>query len=136
MPTVLVPLVAYLHTQLGRCSGISFIDSTPLAVCHNARIHQHRVFAGRAARGKTSVGWFYGFKLHLVVNDAGEQVNPQQTPIVDKQLIHKKAHVAPERLVKKQVAQTVVQKCRVALRPVIKLEDFRLVRLRLALRDA
>jgi len=72
MPTILVPLVAYLHTQLGRCTGISFIDSTPLAVCHNARIHQHRVFAGRAARGKTSVGWFFGFKLHLVVNDQGE----------------------------------------------------------------
>ena len=72
MPTLLVPLVAYLHTQLGRCTGISFIDSTKLAVCHNARIHQHRVFAGRAARGKTSVGWFYGFKLHLVVNDEGD----------------------------------------------------------------
>src|SRR5436305_249777 len=72
MPSVLVPLVAYLHTQLGQCSGISFIDSTPLAVCHNARIHSHRVFDGRAARGKTSVGWFYGFKLHLVVNDQGE----------------------------------------------------------------
>jgi hypothetical protein len=71
MPTVLVPLVAYLHTQLGQCTGISFIDSTPLAVCHNARIHSHRVFDGRAARGKTSVGWFYGFKLHLVVNDQG-----------------------------------------------------------------
>ena len=72
MPTLLVPLVAYLHTQLGRCTGISFIDSTKLCVCHNARIHQHRVFEGRAARGKTSVGWFYGFKLHLVVNDEGD----------------------------------------------------------------
>lgn len=72
MPTLLVPLVAYLHTQLGQCTGISFIDSTKLAVCHNARIHQHRVFEGRAARGKTSVGWFYGFKLHLVVNDEGD----------------------------------------------------------------
>lgn len=72
MPRLLVPLVAYLHTQMGRCTGISFIDSTSLAVCHNARIHQHRVFAGRAARGKTSVDWFYGFKLHLVVNDLGE----------------------------------------------------------------
>ncbi len=72
MPTLLVPLVAYLHTQMGRCTGISFIDSTSLAVCRNPRIHQHRVFAGRAARGKTSVGWFYGFKLHLVVNDQGE----------------------------------------------------------------
>ncbi|HEY6406902.1 MAG TPA: IS982 family transposase, partial [Ktedonobacteraceae bacterium] len=72
MPTLLVPLVAYLHTQLDHCTGISFIDSTSLAVCRNPRIHQHRVFAGRAARGKTSVGWFYGFKLHLVVNDQGE----------------------------------------------------------------
>lgn len=72
MPTLLVPLVAYLHTQLGQCTGISFIDSTKLVVCHNARIQQHRVFAGRAARGKTSLGWFYGFKLHLVVNDLGE----------------------------------------------------------------
>lgn len=72
MPRLLVPLVAYLHTQLGQCTGISFIDSTKLAVCHNARIHQHRVFEGRAARGTTSVGWFYGFKLHLVVNDEGD----------------------------------------------------------------
>jgi hypothetical protein len=57
---------------LGRCTGISFIDSTSFAVCHHARIHQHRVFAGRAARGKTSVGWFYGFKLHLGASDLGE----------------------------------------------------------------
>jgi hypothetical protein len=71
MPTLLVPLVAYLHTQRGRCTGINFIDSTTLAVCRNPRMHQHRVFAGRAALGKTSVGWFYGFKLHLVVNDQG-----------------------------------------------------------------
>lgn len=72
MPSLLVPLVAYLHTQLGQCTGINFIDSTKLAVCHNARIHQHRVFEGQAARGKTSTGWFYGFKLHLVVNDEGD----------------------------------------------------------------
>jgi len=72
LPTILVPLTAYLHTQLGTCTGISFLDSTSLAVCHTARIAQHRVFAGRATRGKTSVGWFFGFKLHLVVNDRGE----------------------------------------------------------------
>jgi hypothetical protein len=93
MPTVLVPLVAYLHTQLGQCTGISFIDSTPLAVCHNARIHQHRVFDGRAARGKTSVGWFYGFKLHLVVNDQGEILAFCLTPgnVDDRHLVPKLA---------------------------------------------
>jgi hypothetical protein len=72
MANYLVPLVAYLQTKQGQCSGISFIDSTPLTVCKNARIHSHRVFAGLAERGKTSTGWFFGFKLHLVVNDRGE----------------------------------------------------------------
>lgn len=72
LPRVLVPLTVYLRTQLGACTGISFIDSTALAVCKNPRIHQHRVFAVDARRGKTSVGWFYGFKLHLVVNDRGD----------------------------------------------------------------
>ncbi len=72
LPRVLVPLIVYLHTQLGACTGLSFIDSTALAVCKNPRIQQHKVFALDAARGKTSVGWFYGFKLHLVVNERGE----------------------------------------------------------------
>lgn len=72
LPRVLIPLTVYLHTQFGACTGISFIDSTALAVCHNARIHQHRVFRVDARRGKTSLGWFYGFKLHLAVNDRGE----------------------------------------------------------------
>lgn len=80
MPRVLAPLLVYLHTQLGVCTGISFIDSTSLAVCKNPRISQHKVFAADAARGKTSVGWFYGFKLHLVVNDRGELLAYCLTP--------------------------------------------------------
>ena len=72
MPLTLVPLCLYLNAQMGEVTGISFIDSTPLPVCHNRRIERHKVFAGLAARGKTSMGWFYGFKLHLVVNDQGE----------------------------------------------------------------
>lgn len=71
-PGALIPLCLYLRTLLGRCTGISFIDSTPLAVCHNRRIQRHRMFEEQAARGKTSMGWFYGFKLHIVVNDRGE----------------------------------------------------------------
>jgi hypothetical protein len=61
-----------VQTRKGRCPGIAFIDSTPLSVCHNRRIATHKVFAGWASRGKTSMGWFYGFKLHLVVNDEGD----------------------------------------------------------------
>jgi hypothetical protein len=80
MPSALVPLCGYLQTRKGECSGISFIDSTSLKVCHNRRIHSHKVFAGCARRGKTSVDWFFGFKLHLVVNDCGELLNLRLTP--------------------------------------------------------
>jgi hypothetical protein len=80
MPSALVPLCAYLQTRKGACSGISFIDSTSLKVCHNRRIHSHKVFAGCAQRGKTSVDWFYGFKLHLIVNDCGELLSLRLTP--------------------------------------------------------
>jgi hypothetical protein len=80
MPSALVPLCGYLQTRKGECSGISFIDSTSLKVCHNRRIHSHKVFAGCARRGKTSVDWFYGFKLHLVTNDCGELLSLRLTP--------------------------------------------------------
>lgn len=80
MPSALVPLCAYLQSRKGDCSGISFIDSTSLKVCHNRRIHSHKVFAGCARRGKTSVDWFYGFKLHLVTNDCGELLSVRITP--------------------------------------------------------
>jgi hypothetical protein len=63
---------AYALSRCGRCTGISFVDSTPLRVCHNRRITRHKVFTDRAARGQSSTGWFYGFKLHLVVNDRGD----------------------------------------------------------------
>jgi hypothetical protein len=72
MPRALVPLCCYVHTRKGRCTGLAFVDSTPVVVCHNRRIATHKVFEGWATRGKTSLGWFYGFKLHLVVNDEGE----------------------------------------------------------------
>ena len=79
-PSALVPLLVYLHSCLGRCTGVSFVDSTKLAVCHNRRIRQHRVFRGLAERGKTSVDWFFGFKLHVVFNDCGELLTFRLTP--------------------------------------------------------
>jgi len=72
MPRCLLPLTVYLVSCLGRCSGVSFCDATSLSVCHNQRITQHKTFRNQAKRGKTSVGWFYGFKLHVLFNDQGE----------------------------------------------------------------
>ncbi len=71
-PSVLVPLCSYLTQLKGNPTGIAFIDSTRLSVCHNIRIPRHKVFEGTAQRGKTSMGWFYGFKLHLIINHIGE----------------------------------------------------------------
>ena len=76
-----LPLTVYMMKyRVGKCSGISFIDSTTLDVCHTRRIHAHKVFDGLAKRGKSSTGWFYGFKLHLIINDQGEILSFCLTP--------------------------------------------------------
>jgi len=80
MPRCAVALAALFESLKGQCSGVSFGDSTPLAVCDNLRIRYHRVFAGYAARGKSSTGWFFGFKLHLAINHRGELLNVKLTP--------------------------------------------------------
>lgn len=81
MQESLIPLLLYMMKfRTGKCTGISFIDSTTLDVCNNRRIYSHKVFKGIAERGKSSTGWFYGFKLHLVVNDKGEILSFYLTP--------------------------------------------------------
>ena len=80
IPSALPAICLYLRVRFGQGTGVAFIDSTPLAVCHNRRIGRHRVFAEMATRGKSSMGWFYGFKLHLIVNDQGELLAVQLTP--------------------------------------------------------
>ena len=68
-----LPMALFIKQKcLGKCTGISFMDSTTLKVCKNQRIHQHRVFKNWAGRGKSSMGWFYGFKLHFLCNEKGE----------------------------------------------------------------
>lgn len=75
------PALLYLLKSLfGEVSEYLFIDSTPMTVCHNLRIHRHQVFKDNAARGKTSTGWFFGFKLHLLFNSQGEIVRLNVTP--------------------------------------------------------
>jgi hypothetical protein len=70
---VAIPMMLFLKTNcLGQSREINFIDSTHIKACHNRRIHNHKVFASVAERGQCSLGWFYGFKLHLMINDNGE----------------------------------------------------------------
>jgi hypothetical protein len=76
--SVFVPLVVFLLSHLGTRTGIYYIDSTALPVCDNHRLNRHKVFAGLAQRGK--MGWFFGFKLHLVFNNCHEIVALTLTP--------------------------------------------------------
>ena len=78
---VVVKLAIFLKIFcLGKCTGISYIDSTPIRVCHIKREKQHKVFKGFAQKGQCSLGWFYGFKLHLIINDKGEILDFIITP--------------------------------------------------------
>lgn len=68
--------IMWILTKLLRQMFWHFIyGSTSIKVCHNRRIAKHRVFKGFTARGKTSIDWFFGFKLHLVVNHIREIFN-------------------------------------------------------------
>ena len=93
---VAIPLALFIKkVLLGKCTGISFVDSTPLRVCKNQRIHIHRTFKGIAQRGKCSMGWFFGFKLHLICNEKGEVLNFMITPgdVDDRKPLEYKAFV-------------------------------------------
>jgi hypothetical protein len=80
MKLCLFPIFVFSQGCLGRCTGVGFIDSTILTVCHIKRIHSHRVFHRIAKRGKTTTGWFFGFKLHLIINHRGEILAYTLTP--------------------------------------------------------
>ena len=72
MPSLLLPCAMLIHVLRGEETGVYFMDATSLSVCHNRRINRNKVFAGIAERGKSSMGWFYGFKLHMVINQHGQ----------------------------------------------------------------
>lgn len=73
MQSNVLALTLYMKTCcLGKCTGISFVDSTPVRICNNKRIHANKVFKGIATTGRSTMGWFHGFKLHILINDKGE----------------------------------------------------------------
>jgi hypothetical protein len=77
----LLPMTIFLKTiRLGQSTGISFVDSTAISVCKNKRIYNHKVFKDIAQRGKSTMGYFFGFKLHIVINDRGEMIDFVITP--------------------------------------------------------
>ncbi|GHT97670.1 hypothetical protein FACS1894126_2160 [Alphaproteobacteria bacterium] len=79
MPSVLYLFVILLSCMLRKGSKISYIDSTPLRVCHNKRIYSHKVCKGMAARGKSTMGWFFGFKLHIIIDNEGNLLKVKMT---------------------------------------------------------
>ncbi len=80
MPHTLIPLIFYLNSRKGECTGISFIDSMGIPICHKKRAKRNKVFRGLSGWGKSSVDWYFGFKLHLIINDQGELLAFQVTP--------------------------------------------------------
>src|SRR5579883_1989830 len=78
--SALIPLCWYLHLHRGQSTGINFIDSTSLEICLNERAKRNRVFKGLANWGKSSLGWYFGFKLHLIINEFGEILSFIITP--------------------------------------------------------
>lgn len=80
MPRLFAPLCVLMHSLSGEETGIYVADSTKLAVCANPRINRNRTFKGLAARGHSTMGWFFGFKLHVVINHRGELMAIKITP--------------------------------------------------------
>lgn len=75
MPRVFFKMMMFMKLYaFGKCSGISFVDSTMIPVCHNVRRYFNKVFKGLAKSGKGTMGWCHGFKLHLLCNDSGEVI--------------------------------------------------------------
>ena len=98
MQSVNLPLAIFLQTCcMGENTGISFMDSTPIRVCKNKRIKRNKVFKDIAQVGKSTMGYFFGFKLHIVINEKGELLNfvitpgnvDDREPLKDKRFISK-----------------------------------------------
>lgn len=79
LQSIVVPLFVFVQSFPTQKTGLYFVDSLILKACHIKREKQHRVFKGLAKKAKSSMGWYFGFKLHLVINDKGELMAFQLT---------------------------------------------------------
>eukprot|EP00122_Pirum_gemmata_P018686 Pgem_evm2s17506 len=75
MPRALLPLIFFVQSLPKEKTGIYFVDSTPIKVCHTKRTNSNKTFKGIAKKSKSTMGWFLGFKLHIIVNDLGQIMN-------------------------------------------------------------
>jgi hypothetical protein len=81
MKDAILPLMFYFQVfGMGKCTGISIVDSTSIEVCNIKRERSNKVFKNLAKKGKTSVGWFFGFKIHFIINEYGEIISLFITP--------------------------------------------------------
>ena len=76
----ILSLAAYLKSRFGTCSGISFMDSTTIQACKPKRMSRHKTFQNIAKKGKSTIGWFFGFKAHILINENGELLAATLTP--------------------------------------------------------
>jgi hypothetical protein len=74
IPSLFLPLIIMTHYLSGKKTGVYYVDSTHFSVCKNIRILSHKTFKSLAERGHSSIDWFYGFKLHMIINDKSEIV--------------------------------------------------------------
>jgi hypothetical protein len=80
MQRAIFPLTLFAKVNTGKRTGIYYIDASCLPVCHVKRSNKHKTFDAIAQYGHTSVGWFFGLKLHIVINDQGELIAFKVTP--------------------------------------------------------
>ena len=72
MKRAILPMLIFTQLHTGKSTGVYYVDSSCLPVCHLKRSRRHKTFEEIAEYGRTSVGWFFGLKMHIVVNNQGQ----------------------------------------------------------------
>lgn len=80
MKRAIFPMTVFTQLKSGKRTGIYYMDSSCLPVSHLKRSRRHKTFDQIARYGRTSVGWFFGLKLHIVTNDRGELIAFKESP--------------------------------------------------------